>query len=43
MAADGLPVQVSVNLCARDLLDAGLAEMVDAGGTGTACRGRADA
>jgi len=25
---DGLPVQVSVNLCARDLLDGGLAELV---------------
>jgi diguanylate cyclase (GGDEF)-like protein len=28
---DGLPVQVSVNLCARDLLDGGLAEMVGRG------------
>jgi hypothetical protein len=34
---DGLPVQVSVNLCARDLLDGGLAEWWDAGCTGTAC------
>jgi diguanylate cyclase (GGDEF)-like protein len=28
---DGLPVQVSVNLCARDLLDGGLADMVARG------------
>jgi EAL domain-containing protein (putative c-di-GMP-specific phosphodiesterase class I) len=28
---DGLPVQVSVNLCARDLLDGGLAEVVGRG------------
>ena len=28
---DGLPVQVSVNLCVRDLLDGGLAEMVGRG------------
>ena len=28
---DGLPVQVSVNLCARDLLDGGLADMVGRG------------